>query len=59
VRVVARRYLRNSIDSTSSEAERGIFFQFVLKGLAGFGGGVDRILENGIPGYREDSYDLQ
>lgn len=59
VRVVARRYLRNSIDSLSSEPERGIFFQFVLKGLAGFGGGVDRILENGIPGYREDSYDLQ
>ncbi len=59
VRVLARRYLRNSVDSLSSEPARGIFIQFVLKGLAGFGGGVDRVLENGIPGYREDGYEQQ
>ena len=52
VRLLGRRYLKNALSPLRSTPERGIFFQIVLKGLAGFGGNLDKVLENGIPGYR-------
>ena len=52
LRLLGRRYLKNALSPLRSTPEKGIFFQIVLKGLAGFGGNLDKVLENGIPGYR-------
>lgn len=46
-RVVARHFLRN----TEGEYDDAIFFQFELKGLAGFGRGTRDFLQRNIPGY--------
>ena len=54
LRLVGRRYLKNAVSPLRSTTEKGVFFQVVLKGLAGFGGNLDNVLENGIPGYRGD-----
>lgn len=55
LRVVGRRFRRpfDVIDPGNSDAESGIFFEILMKGLAGFDAGVDNILSNGIRGYRE------
>ncbi|TNF87972.1 MAG: LPS-assembly protein LptD, partial [Gammaproteobacteria bacterium] len=59
LRLVARRY----IDSPSArqiatvEADKGIFFQFVFKGLAGFGDRLEAVLRRGIRGYSTEVYD--
>ncbi len=49
-RVVARHFLRN----TEGEYDDAIFFQFELKGLAGFGRGAGEFLERNIPGYQDE-----
>jgi LPS-assembly protein len=59
LRLVARRY----IDSPSAaqiatvDADKGIFFQFVFKGLAGFGDRLEAVLRRGIRGYSTEVYD--
>lgn len=62
LRVVARKWLDNSlIDSVASldlEEDKGIFFEFQLKGLGSIGSKVSNVLNDGIYGYeeREKSY---
>ena len=53
-RLVNRRYLKESNDANAVvEPSQGIYLQFELKGLGGFGGSVDSMLEDAISGYRE------
>lgn len=49
LRVIARRYVNDAFDE---EPKEGIFFQFELKGLTGFGEKLDSFLEEGILGYQ-------
>ncbi len=55
MRVVARRWLDNDlanvIDDEELEYDKGIFFEFQLKGLGGIGSKVSGILSDGIYGY--------
>ncbi|BFM17817.1 LPS-assembly protein LptD [Maricurvus nonylphenolicus] len=55
MRVVARRWLDNDlanvIDDEELEYDKGIFFEFQLKGLGGIGSTVSGILSDGIYGY--------
>ena len=54
VRVLARRFLDQPAARSfeNVDADSGIFLQIVLKGLAGFGGRMESVLERGIRGYR-------
>ena len=54
IRLLARMYIDNPTNRSIEDldTDRGIFFQIVFKGLAGFGGKIDNILENGIRGFQ-------
>jgi LPS-assembly protein len=53
VRVVGRRFLSAPgsalVDDTEEDA--GVYLQIVFKGLAGIGGRIDSLMENGIRGF--------
>jgi LPS-assembly protein len=52
--VVYRRKITDAMgDLDQQENDYAILFQIELKGLAGLGGSLDRILQRGIPGYNE------
>ena len=53
-RVVARRFIENpsNLAVDRVRADKGVFLQFVFKGLAGFGGRLDNVLSRGIRGFR-------
>lgn len=53
VRVMARRFLDSpsGFDFGNIKADKGIFIQFVFKGLAGIGGKTESVLTKGIRGY--------
>jgi LPS-assembly protein len=53
VRLVGRRYLTAPASGLIEDArtDTGVFVQVVFKGLAGFGGRIDSLLENGIYGF--------
>ncbi len=54
VRLMARRFLDQPAARSfeNVDADEGVFLQIVLKGLAGFGGRMESVLERGIRGYR-------
>ena len=54
IRLLARRFLDQPAARSFEDvdADAGIFLQIVLKGLAGFGGRMESVLERGIRGYR-------
>jgi len=56
MRLIARRFIESRsvflIDEV--EPDKGVFFQFVFKGLAGFGSKIDTLMQRGIRGYRPD-----
>ena len=49
-RIIGRRFLRN----TEGDFDNAIFFQFELKGLAGFGRKTRDFLQQNIPGYHNE-----
>jgi LPS-assembly protein len=53
LRILARKYIDNPSNRSIEDldTDKGIFFQVVFKGLAGFGGKIDNIMENGIRGF--------
>jgi len=53
VRVMARRFLDSpsGFDFGNIKADKGIFIQFVFKGLAGIGAKTESVLTKGIRGY--------
>lgn len=53
LRLVGRQFQRPSQGLAQTETELGVFLEVVMKGLAGFDGGLNSILERGIRGYRE------
>ncbi|MDT3722311.1 LPS-assembly protein LptD [Pseudomonas oryzihabitans] len=58
LRLISRYWLKSEDDvyytSQSSQADRGVFLQIVLKGLGNvFGGKTEGFLDRGIQGYRE------
>ena len=53
LRLVGRQFRRPSQGLSETETELGVFVEVVMKGLAGFDGGLNSILERGIRGYRE------
>jgi len=53
-RVIWRRYTETTTGNDTDEMEEGIFFQFELKGLTGFGEKVDEFLEQNLKGYRRE-----
>lgn len=56
VRLIARRFIENRSAALIEQVEpdKGVFFQFVFKGLAGFGTKIDTLMQRGIRGYRPD-----
>jgi LPS-assembly protein len=58
IRLVGRQFLSDpaSLAIDDTESDRGVFLQVVLKGLAGLGGRIDTLLENGIRGYTPEEY---
>lgn len=52
VRVLSLRELTDDDGDGRLDAETSWMLQIVLTGLGGFGGGIDRLLERSIPGYR-------
>ncbi len=42
--------------AANAESDKGMFFQIVFKGLAGFGGRIDSIMHSGIPGYVAEEF---
>ena len=54
MRLIARRYIENRSAALIEQVEpdKGVFLQFVFKGLAGFGAKIDTLIQNGIRGYR-------
>ncbi len=54
LRVLARKYIDNPSNRPIEDldTDKGIFFQVVFKGLAGFGSKIDNIMENGIRGFQ-------
>lgn len=52
-RLVGRQFRRPSRGLEPTDTETGVFIEVVMKGLAGFDGGLNSILEQGIRGYRE------
>ena len=57
VRLISRRYIENRSAALIEQVEpdKGVFFQFVFKGLAGFGAKLDTLMQRGIRGYRPDA----
>jgi len=53
LRILVRQYVDNPSNRPIEDldTDRGIFFQVVFKGLAGFGSKIDNIMENGIRGF--------
>jgi LPS-assembly protein len=58
IRLFGRNFLVQADNRITAEAEsdKGLFFQIVFKGLAGFGGRIDSIMHTGIPGYTAEDY---
>ena len=58
MRLTAREYLSpDKRGSTATEYDRGVFLQFVLRGLGSFGGDGGRSLMEEITGFRERDHD--
>ena len=57
VRLLYHRHVepRSIYTVTEADDDEGILLQFVFRGLAGFGAGVERVLSRGIKGYREEA----
>ena len=57
VRLLYHRHVepRSIYTVTEADDDEGILLQFVFRGLAGFGAGVERVLSRGIKGYREET----
>ena len=57
VRILYQRHVepRSIYTVTEADDDEGILLQFVFRGLAGFGAGVERVLARGIKGYREET----
>ncbi len=55
IRIAARRWINDDDIFVANEVEEkdGIYIQFQLKGLAGFGQSLEGILRNSIQGYQE------
>ncbi len=53
-RVIWRYYTETTSGDDTDEMDEGIFFQFELKGLTGFGDKVDEFLEQNLKGYRRE-----
>ncbi|HSG89278.1 MAG TPA: LPS-assembly protein LptD [Pseudomonadales bacterium] len=53
LRLVGRQYRRPYDGVDDTDTETGVFVEVVMKGLAGFDGGLQSILEEGIYGYGE------
>ena len=60
MRLIARRFIESRSVALIEEVEpdKGVFFQFVFKGLAGFGTKIDTLMQRGIRGYRPDDSNL-
>ncbi len=58
IRLVGRRFLTQpgNVQTPDVDSDEGIYLQIVFKGLAGLGGRIDSLMENGIPGYRTEDY---
>jgi LPS-assembly protein len=58
LRVVGRKFLSTpgATVAPDAQADEGIFFQVVFKGLAGFGGRIDSMMQSGIPGYVAEEF---
>jgi LPS-assembly protein len=58
LRLVGRRFLTQpgNVQTSDVETDKGIYLQIVFKGLAGLGGRIDSLMENGIPGYRTEEF---
>jgi LPS-assembly protein len=58
LRVVGRKFLSTpgATVAPDAQADEGIFFQVVFKGLAGFGGRIDSMMQSGIPGYVAETF---
>ncbi|MBV1905953.1 MAG: LPS-assembly protein LptD [Pseudomonadales bacterium] len=54
LRVLVRKYIDNPGNRPVQDldSDSGVFVQIVFKGLAGFGGKIDNIMENGIRGFQ-------
>ena len=59
VRLIGRSNIEaiNGAVAEGARSDEGIFVQLVFKGLAGFGSGLESMLERGIRGYRYDQTD--
>lgn len=57
LRLVGRQFRRPYQGLESTDTETGVFLEVVMKGLAGFDGGLGSVLEDGIYGYRENEND--
>ena len=57
VRLLYHRHVepRSLYSVSEADEEEGVLLQFVFRGLARFGAGVERILAQGIKGYREEA----
>ena len=57
IRLMARQFIDSpsAQEITSVEADKGIIFQIVFKGLAGFGREFESVLQSGIRGYRTEN----
>ena len=57
VRLLARRWLDNelinTVDALDLEYDRGVFIEFQLKGLGGFGRKISKVLEESIVGFQQ------
>ena len=58
MRVVQRKYLSQPGATVAPDvnADDGVFFQIVFKGLAGFGGRIESFIQAGIPGYVAEEF---
>ncbi len=58
MRLTAREWLTTSnVRGSEAEYDRGVFLQFVLRGLGSFGGDGGRSLIEEITGFREKDHD--
>ena len=51
LRLVGRQFLRTTEGLQPTESETGVFFEVVMKGLAGFDTGLGSVLDDGIQGF--------